>query len=159
MYPTQHELKFNHRVFLGNLLTRSTNVIKFHSPLCSLFPAVIFVLKISQIFENPRFSFSSENSTVGPKRFINISSKNRTVSQVNSTICHFGWRTTIRQHLSRALLYPLLRTLVLAPVVIALGTYVATNSTRHLTNSFSSSGHPFVSLNLNDPLSAEAGSL
>ena len=49
-----------------------------------------------------RFFSSSENSTFGPKRFINISSNNRTVSQVNSTIFHFGWRTTTRQHLSRA---------------------------------------------------------
>ena len=47
-------LKFNHQVFLGNLLTRSTNVIKFHSLLCSLFAAVILILKISPIFENPR---------------------------------------------------------------------------------------------------------
>ena len=83
--------------------------------------------------------------------------KNRAVSQVNSSICHFGWRTAIRQHLSSAQVYPLLRTLVLAPVIIALGTYVATNCIRHLTNSFSSNGHPFFSQNLNDPLSAAAG--
>ena len=44
-----------------------------------------------------------------------------TVSQVNSTICHFGWRTTIRQHLSRPLLYPLVGTLALAPVVYRSG--------------------------------------
>ena len=98
--------------------------------------------EFSQIFEDPLFSCSSENSTFGPKLFINISSKNRAVSQVNSTICHFGWRTTFRQHLSSAQVYPLLRTLVLAPVIIALGTYVATNCILHLTNSFSSSGHP-----------------
>ena len=81
---TPHALKFNHQVFLGNLLTRSTNVFKFHSLLCSLFSAAIFILKISQIFENPRFSSSPENSTFGLKLFINISSKNRTVSRINS---------------------------------------------------------------------------
>ena len=119
-------------------------IYKFHSLQCSSpLPWSSYLKFLLFFFENPLFSFPSENSTFGPKLFINISSKNRAVSQVNSTICHFGWRTTIRQHLSWALLYPPVSTLVLAHVIIALGTYVATNCIRHLTNSFSSSGHLF----------------
>ena len=40
---------------------------------------------------------------------------------INSTSCHFGGRTTIRQHLSGALLYPLLGRLSLASVVYRSG--------------------------------------
>ena len=49
---------------------------------------------------------------------------------------------------------------VLALANIILGTYVATNCLHHLTNSFSSSGHPFLcSQNLKATLSAAAGSV
>ena len=93
-------MKFNHQIFLGNLLTRSTNftVFLFFFP-----PAVIFMFKISLFFSESTFLFFVREFDVWSKtvhqHFIK---KNRTVSQGNSTICHYGWRTTTRQHLSRA---------------------------------------------------------
>ena len=79
-------------------------IYQFHSLRCSLLPCRDLHFQnlnssISQIFDTALFLFS-ENSTFGPKPFINISSRNRAPSQVNSSMTHFGCRTTTRQHLS-----------------------------------------------------------
>ena len=100
-------------------------IYQFHSLRCSLLPCRDLHFRnlnssISQIFDNALFLFS-ENSTFGPKPFINISSRDRAPSQVNSSMTHFGCRTTTRQHLSSAplALYPLLRMRVYWPSQIS----------------------------------------